>query len=155
MPIGPILDRPAQANAWQDDYIKRVAGSFMRVTGAPLLQSQTPGQGAWLGDFALLTHRGDDDGTLNYGNQFALNLWECGWEDFIGLPSAVTAPPEDRPSRAVAMQKVAQDNFVRGYSGRRISRKGRLFIIEDGIIWRLLDETGEAFGIGAWFKTVR
>ena len=52
------------------------------------------------------------------------------------------------------MQKVAQDNFVRGYSGRRISRKGRLFFIEDGVIWRLLDEQGEAFGLGAWFKTV-
>jgi hypothetical protein len=50
------------------------------------------------------------------------------------------------------MAKVAQDNFVRGYRGRRISRKGRLFFIEDGIIWRLLDETGEAFGVGAWFR---
>jgi hypothetical protein len=150
--LGPILDCPAQANAWQDAYIQRVAASFLRVTGAPLLETGLSGQGAWQGDFALLTHRGDPQATLNYGNAFALGLWECGWEEFTGLPSAVTAPPEDRASRAAAMAKVAQDNFVRGYRGRRISRKGRLFFIEDGIIWRLLDETGESFGVGAWFR---
>ena len=154
--LGPILARPDDANDYQDAYIQRVAASFARVTGAPLLlPSRTPGRDAWQGDYALLTHRGDADGTLNYANAFALNLWECGWDDFIGQPSAITAPPEDRPARAIAMQKVAQDNFVRGYSGRRISRKGRLFFIEDGVIWRLLDEQGEAFGLGAWFKTIR
>jgi len=155
MRIGPILDRPTDANFYQDAYIKSVAASFLRVTGAPLMGTGFSGQGVWQGDFALLTHRGDPDATLNYGNAFALRLWECDWQDFTGLPSTVTAPPEDRASRAVAMEKVAQDNFVRGYSGRRISCKGRLFFIEDGIIWRLLDETGEAFGVGAWFRTVR
>jgi len=155
MRIGPILARPDEGNFYQDAYIKSVAASFLRVTGAPLMETGLSGQGAWQGDFALLTHRGDPDATLNYGNAFALRLWECDWQDFTGLPSAVTAPPEDRASRAAAMEKVAQDNFVRGYSGRRISRKGRLFFIEDGIIWRLLDETGEAFGVGAWFRTVR
>lgn len=53
------------------------------------------------------------------------------------------------------MQKVARDNFVRGYSGRRISRKGRLFVIDDVTIWRLLDDNGHAFGVGAFFRTVR
>lgn len=154
MLTGPILDCPTDANDWQDVYIRRVADSFARVTGAPLLQ-RVSGRDAWQGDFALLTHRGDPAATLNYANRFALDLWECGWADFIGQPSEITAPPQDRAERAVAMQKVAKDNFVRGYRGQRISRKGRLFTIEDGVIWRLLDESGEAFGVGAWFKPVR
>jgi MEKHLA domain len=153
MPLGPVLDCPASANDWQDAYIRRVAASFARVTGAPLVEGALNGARAWFGDFALLTHRGDDKDTMNYGNAFALALWECGWDDFTGVPSEVTAPPEDRAERAIAMQKVVTDNFVRGYRGRRISRKGRLFTIEDGVIWRLMDETGEAFGVGAFFRS--
>ncbi len=155
MSIGPVLALPAEANFHQDAYIRCVADSFARVTGAPLLQSGLSGQGAWLGDFALLTHRGDDQAMLNYGNLFALRLWESSWAEFTTTPSAATAPPEDIGPRHAVMQKVARDNFVRGYSGRRISRKGRLFVIEDVTIWRLLDDDGEAFGVGAFFRTVR
>jgi hypothetical protein len=143
------------ANGYQDAYIRRMADSFARVTGAALPLQAQPARDAWFGDFALLSHRGDAAATLNYGNEFALRLWEYGWEDFTALPSEVTAPPDDRVSRAVAMQKVASDNFVRGYSGRRISATGRLFTITDGIIWRLLDADGTSFGVGAFFKSVR
>jgi hypothetical protein len=129
--LGPLFALLTEADDFQDAYIRRVTDSFARATGAPLPQSALSGQGAWLGDFALLTHRGDDQATLNYGNTFALGLWEASWEEFTTTPSAATAPPEDHASRGAVMQKVARDNFVRGYSGRRISRKGRLFIIED------------------------
>ena len=153
MSLGPVLARPAKANAYQDAYIKRVADSFARVTGAALPRSSGPG--VWRGEFALLTHRGDADATLNYGNAFALKLWEASWEEFTATPSAATAPPGDHGPRDAMMRKVARDNFVRGYTGRRISRKGRLFRIEDVTIWRLLDEKLEPFGVGAFFTTVR
>lgn len=155
MTLGPILALPTEANDFQDAYIRRVAASFARVTGAPLRPSGLSGRAFWLGDFALLTHRGDDQATLNYGNEFALRLWEASWAEFTATPSAATAPREDHTSRDAVMQKVARDNFVRGYSGRRISRKGRPFIIQDVTIWRLLDENGAAFGVGAVFSNVR
>ena len=91
---------------------------------------------------------------MNYGNAFALQLWEASWEEFTATPSAATAPPDNHGPRDAMMQKVAQDNFVRGYAGRRISRKGRLFVITDVTIWRLLDEK-QSFGVGAFFRTVR
>jgi len=153
--LGPILALPGEANAYHDAHIKRVAASFARVTGAPLFESGLSGQGAWFGDFALLTHRGDDQATLNYGNAFALGLWQCSWEEFTAMPSAATAPPEDHGARDILMRTVARDNFVRGYSGRRISRKGRLFRIEDVTIWQLLDDDGGSFGVGAFFKDSR
>jgi len=153
MSLGPILARPCEANAYHDDYIKRVADSFARVTGTTLPECSGPG--AWRGDFALLTHRGDADAILNYGNAFALHLWEASWEEFTVTPSAATAPPGDHGPRDAMMKKVARDNFVHGYCGRRISRKGRLFIIADVTIWRLLDDKLEPFGVGAFFKTVR
>ncbi len=46
-------------------------------------------------------------------------------------PSSATAPPEDRASRAELMARVAQDGFACHYTGRRISAKGRLFLIQD------------------------
>jgi hypothetical protein len=155
--IGPLLTHPCEANDYHSAHIRRVAGSYARVTGGSLeqeagLDGAAPGRSAWFGDFALLTHRGDEQATLNYGNAFALGLWECGWEEFVGLPSAVTAPPQDRDQRDAVLQAVAQDNFVRGYCGGRISRKGKLFRIENVTIWRLLDETGSAFGVGAFFR---
>lgn len=158
--LGPILALPGQANDYHDAYIRRVADSFARVTGSSLaeaagLDGGVPGRSAWFGDFALLTHRGDGQATLNYGNAFVLGLWECRWEEFAGLPSAATAPPQDHASRDAMMQAVARDKFVRGYSGRRVSRKGRLFRIENVTIWRLLDQTGGAFGVGAFFKSWR
>jgi hypothetical protein len=50
------------------------------------------------------------------------------------------------------MDKVARDNFVADYGGVRVSRTGRLFRIKNATVWRLLDETGGAFGVGAYFR---
>lgn len=149
---GPVLSHPDEANAYHEAYVRRVAASFARVTGAPLFESGVSGKDAWFGDFALLTHRGDDQATLNYGNAFALGLWQCSWDEFTAMPSSATAPPDDRAARDALMRTVARDNFVRGYSGRRVSRTGRLFRIEDATIWRLLDQDGGSFGVGAFFK---
>ena len=153
MVLGPILDRPGEDNDYQDIYIRRVAASFARVTGGRLpLDPIAPGRSAWLGDFALLTHRGDKLASLNYANRFALNLWECDWQDFAGMPSALTAPRQDRGPRDDLMQRVARDNFVSDYGGRRISAKGRLFEIRGATVWRLLEEDGTSFGVGAFFR---
>ena len=160
MATGPILDRPAARNHFHQAFIARIAEAFTRVTGTDFeeetgLPRGNLGEGAWSGDFALLTHRGDQQATLNYGNATALRLWECGWEEFVGLPSVATAPAEAVEARADMMQRVARDGFVRGYGGVRISRKGRLFRIENGIVWRLLEAAGESFGVGAFFSDYR
>jgi hypothetical protein len=155
MPIGPVLALPNAANGYQDAYIQRIADSFARVTGESLPLQAHPGRDAWFGDFALLTHRGDAAATLNYGNAFTLKLWEYGWEAFTTTPSAATAPARDHGPRDAMMAKVAHDNFVHGYSGRRISATGRLFVIDDVTIWRLLDADGTSFGVGAFFRSVR
>jgi hypothetical protein len=160
MSIGPSLSPPDAANAWQGAFVARVADSFARVTGRSLYQEAgfdpaAPGLAAWTGPFALLCHRGDAEATLNYGNQFVLHLWECGWGDLVTMPSAATAPPEDVAEREALMERVAREGFAAGYSGRRISRSGRLFRIENARVWRLLDASGENFGVGAFFRDFR
>ena len=160
MPIGPQLELPGEDNDYQDAFVTCVVESFARVTGRDLVQetgldSTQSGRGAWFGDFALLTHRGDERAMLNYGNVFALRLWECDWNSLVSSPSAATAPEGDHEARDHLLEKVAKDNFVSGYSGRRMSFKGRLFLIQDVTVWRLLDAAGTPFGVGAFFRHYR
>lgn len=151
---GPVLAAPGAENDFQNDFVQKVLASHRRVVGQPLL----PGLSAhdiWSGDFALLTHRGGAQAMLNYGNRFALDLWECDWDQFTATPSSATAPEDGRAERAAMMQQVVQGGFVRGYDGPRVSRRGRLFRIQDVTIWRLEDEKGDSFGIAAFFRQYR
>ena len=151
MNAGPVLAQPGKENDFQDAFIRRVLASHARVTGRPLLPGLAGGE-VWSGDFALLTHRGDPQAMLNYGNKFALDLWECDWDRFTAMPSSATAPEGDRAARQAMMHQVMRDGFVTGYEGRRISRTGRHFLIQDVTIWRLLEENVESFGVGAFFR---
>jgi hypothetical protein len=158
--LGPTLSMPGPDNDWQGDHVARLLAAFTRATGRDLaaemgLDAARLGQSAWGGDFALLSHRGDASATLNYGNRFALGLWELDWAAFTATPSAATAPEGDVAERSAVMDAVAARGYVGQYAGKRISATGRLFIIENAAIWRLVDDSGEPFGVAATFRTVR
>jgi hypothetical protein len=147
------MDQPAPANDFQSAFVTRVAESFVRVTGGNIgLDPAAPGRSAWGGDFALLCHT--PQAILMYANRFALGLWEMDWETMLVTPSRETAPEEDRATRAALLDEVARNGFIRNYTGRRVSRSGRLFLIENATVWTLRDELGAAFGTGAFFRSV-
>ena len=155
--IGPLLSIPDETNRFQTAFVEHVVAAYARVTGGDLiaeagLDPHNLGRSVWFGNFALLTHRGDAQAILNYGNEFVLRLWECDWPTFTATPSDKTTPPEDRARRNEAMEKVASTGFIKGYCGRRISYTGRLFLIKDVTIWRLLDGQGASFGVAAFFR---
>lgn len=97
---------------------------------------------------AVLCHDTSADPVFVFANLAAQELWERHWDDFIGWPSRLTAPPEHRGERA---QALAQDAVVRGYSGVRVSASGRLFRILDATVWPVVDETGQLRGQAATF----
>lgn len=153
--MGPSLTRPGEDNGYHAAYLARVVASFARVTGGSLgldPHDKDLGRKIYSADFALLTHRGDAEATLNYGNALALKLWDCDWERFTTTPSRATAPTDASLARDDLMARVAQNNFVTGTSGKRISATGRIFLIRNVTVWRLLDESGDAFGVGATFR---
>lgn len=154
MSFGPVLAAPGEENDFQDAFVQKVLASHLRVVGQPLLPGLR-GRDVWAGDYALLTHRGDANAVLNYGNRFALDLWECDWGQFTITPSSATAPQDGRAARQAMMQAVVRDGFVSGYEGERASRTGCAFLIQDVTIWRLLEESGESFGIAAFFRSYR
>jgi len=151
MSFGPVLAAPGEENDFQNTFVQQVLASHLRMVGKPLLAGLS-GRDAWSGDFALLTHRGDAQAVLNYGNRFALDLWECDWDQFTTTPSSATAPQQGRAERAAMMQQVVRDGFVCGYDGQRVSRTGLAFLIQDVTIWRLQDEKDESFGVAAFFR---
>ena len=151
------MSAPSAANAWQGAHVARVVAAFARVTGGDLvaeagLDPAALGRSAWEGNFALLTH--DTNAILTYGNRFALDLWEMDWETLVRTPSRETAPEEDRAARAQIMAAVDRDGFTRSYTGRRVSRSGKFFRIENATVFTLRDEEGAGFGTGAFFKSV-
>src|ERR1700753_2612256 len=134
MSVGPVLALPSEQNDYQSGFVVRVAGAFAQATGRRLIEEaeldpHALSKSAWHGDFALLTHRGGEQAVLNYGNAFALALWECDWDDFTATPSAATAPNEASAARDHLMEQVAANHFVSAYSGERVSRSGKRFVI--------------------------
>lgn len=113
---------------------------------------------AWLyreAPFALLAHGGHDDPLFIYANAAAQRLFEYSWDQIVGLPSRLSAPPAQRAARARLLQRVEREGLVRGYDGLRVSRNGRRFWIENATVWQLRDAAGRSAGLAALIPSWR
>ena len=102
--------------------------------------------------FPVLAHDGGPEPKLTYANAAALGLWDAPWDDLVGLPSRLTAPIAEQAERSLALNKAKSEDAIEGYSGIRISRKGRRFMIQNARIWTLWDEQQQACGQAASFS---
>jgi hypothetical protein len=89
------------------DWPTAIADSYRRLVGEPLCAPTE------LEDLpaVVLCHDDSVDPILVFANRAARDLWEA---PLVGMPSRLTAPPEQRTERAVAL---AGTGVVRGYSG--------------------------------------
>ena len=102
--------------------------------------------------FVVVSHGVQDDPILNYGNQTALKLWEMDIITLTSMPSRLTAETMHRDERAKLMERAARDGFVDDYRGIRISRSGKRFLIEQAVIWNLINASGCRVGQAATFS---
>ena len=102
--------------------------------------------------FVLVSHGTQADPILNYGNQAALTLWDISWEELTQMPSRLTAEAPNREERARLLERVTRDGFIDNYSGVRIGRTGRRFLITQATVWNLLSPDGAACGQAAMFS---
>jgi hypothetical protein len=138
----PIPDDP--------DFFALLNGSFERFVGRKL----TDKDAAWLyhrAPFVVLAHNTDPDPRFIYANKAAQACFEYGWDEFVTLPSRLSAEPALQAGRREAFERVERDGFVSAYSGIRIAKSGRRFRIEDTVIWRLVDSQGIHRGEAATF----
>lgn len=68
------------------------------------------------------------------------------------MPSRLSAEPVSREERARLLAEVSKNGFIDNYTGVRISRTGKRFLIEHAIVWNLLDEQGVYRGQAAMFR---
>ncbi len=130
--------------------------SYARLTGAPLVPRSA--DAAWLyrdAPFAVLAHDASTDPRFIYANKTAQICFGYSWDEFLALPSRLSAEPQDRAARQALLDAVARDGFHAGYRGVRVGKNGRRFLIEDGVVWELIDASGARHGQAATFATWR
>ena len=130
--------------------------SYARLVGAPLVP---PGKDAdWLyrdAPFVVIAHGADRDPKFIYANQVAQTCFEYSWQEFMTLPSRLSAEASDRAERQKLLDEVTRNGFLSGYRGLRVAKSGRRFIIEDGVVWELIDRAGLRHGQAATFLSWR
>ena len=102
--------------------------------------------------FVVVSHGMEGDPLLNYGNQVALELWELTWEKLITTPSQLTAEPINRAEREWMLEQARTSGYLDTYRGVRITSTGRRFLVENALIWNVVDAKGQRVGQAATFS---
>jgi hypothetical protein len=152
MPSSPPSDPALDERLWL------IASSYQRLSGKALLDDAPPDIGAlraaiWNAPRAIVAHGTEADPVFFYGNRLALQLFEMSFAEFARLPSRLSAEPLAQQARDALLARVAQQGYVDDYSGMRIAKSGKRFMIADGTVWNLDDENGVRQGQAAVFVT--
>ncbi|HEY8119544.1 MAG TPA: MEKHLA domain-containing protein [Methylophilaceae bacterium] len=102
--------------------------------------------------YAVASHDTQADPIFNYANQQAQQLFGMSWDEIIGLPSRYSAEPMNREERALLLGRVSRHGYVDDYTGIRIAKDGRRFMIRNATVWNLLDVTGAYCGQAALIR---
>jgi hypothetical protein len=126
------MDVSESMTAWGEiSLISLLTESFMKYTGAPLVPAGLTGTSAaqWLYNarFGLLAHDTAADPRFIYANLTAQRLFEYDWDEFVGMPSRLSAVGDDRDTRQAFMQAVLERGYASGYQGVRVAKSGRRF----------------------------
>ena len=136
------------------DFFHLITNSYARIVGRPLVAAN---QDAWWlynhAPFAVLAHNADPDPRFTYANRTAQSCFEYSWGEFTALPSRLSTEAPERTERQELLDAVTRDGFASGYQGIRISKSGRRFRIEDGIVWQLIGADGLPHGQAATFSS--
>lgn len=138
--------------------LQLMVNSYERLTGKTLLP-ETPTDIAarcaaiWSAPRAIVAHGTEDDPIFFYANRLALQCFEMDFAEFTKLPSRLSADPMAQAQRVKLLQQVTQQGYIADYSGLRIAKSGRRFMITATTVWNLLDETGRHHGQAAVFET--
>lgn len=134
--------------------LRLIDESYRRWTGQPL----GPPQGSpderhrWLHEsapFMLLAHDNSTDHYFIYANHTAQQTFGYSFEEFLRIPSRLSAAPEERAERTLLIRQVEAAGITRGYTGIRVKKSGALFRIRDCVLWMIRDEQGRTTGMAA------
>lgn len=149
------LEPPGDSNQFHQAHVALLLDSYQRLLERPLLKmaaGQSPAQQLFNADFALLSHNADSDPLFNYGNRTALELFELSWDELIGMPSRFSAEQVNREERERLLAEVSSKGFIDNYSGVRIAKSGKRFLIRQAVVWNVYDSQRRYCGQAACFS---
>lgn len=141
-------DKIAWAQILLESFRHWTGRSLIDRRGSPEVQARA----LFDAPFVVVSHDSQADPILNYGNRVALALWAMDWEEFSRTPSRHTAEPVDRAERERMLAEADARGFFADYRGVRISKNSRRFLVEDAIVWNLVDAEGRKCGQAATFS---
>ncbi|MBT5292158.1 MAG: MEKHLA domain-containing protein [Cellvibrionales bacterium] len=143
---------PHLNTAFYQQHAINLCYSYQQLLNKPLIQMSHKGtliNQLFNAPFALLSHGLEDDPIFNFGNQAALSLFEYNWDTFTQLPSRLSAKPIDQVERQRLLDAVSQHGYIDNYAGIRIAASGREFLIENAVVWNVIDKNGSYCGQAA------
>lgn len=102
-------------------------------------------------DFIVAAHGTQADPIFNYGNQKALDIWELTWQEFIQTPSRKTAEAIEQQERDRLLAETTKKGYSR-FSTIRITKTGKRFKINNGIVWNVIDDQQKYQGQAAVYS---
>jgi|SRR5688572_2453449 hypothetical protein len=130
-----------------DSYRRWIGSELLGRSAVPELQARALFEAAMV----VVSHGTEADPVLNYGNQTALDLWEMSWEQLVKTPSRLTAEPVNRGERDRMLEEARLRGYIATYRGVRITRTGRRFLVEDALIWNVINSCDQRIGQAASF----
>jgi hypothetical protein len=150
------MDYPSEINNFLLEHAGIIRNSYRQLLGKELIpEAQTNEQFARLlfyAPFTIISHDTEIDPVFNYANLKALELFELGWEELTRLPSRLSAEAANQAKRDRLLAEVTSKGYIDCYSGIRVSKTGKRFLIKNAVIWNLRDEYCRYKGQAACFK---
>lgn len=101
--------------------------------------------------FVVVSHGTEDDPIFNYANLKAQELWKLDWNEFVNLPSRLSAEQVQEEERKKVLNEAERNGYISNYSGIRISNESKKFRIEETTLWNIIDKQGKYLGQAAMF----
>ena len=151
-----VMTSPPWMNATIVEWTQQLLDSHRHWIGRELIERhgdhEFQARALFHSSMVVVSHGTEADPLLNYGNQAALDLWELTWEQLLNMPSRLTAEPVNRAEREWLLEQARRRGFIDTYRGVRISGTGRRFLVENALIWNVLDAGQQPIGQAATFS---
>lgn len=137
------------------EMLQRIDKSYahwMKGETIPVPQTEVNHKYDWLhmeAPFGLLVHNAMNDPIFIYANNTAQKIFNYTLDEFLMLPSRLSAANTEQSDRNRLLQEVEDYGISQGYTGDRINKQGEKFHISKGSVWKILDNSQKRIATAA------
>jgi len=137
---------PTEDNRFQLKHADLLKRNYRRLLGKDLIadvgSDEQFARALFHAPFAVVSHNTAAEPIFNYANLTALRLFAMDWDEFIQLPSKLSAEPVNQAERQRLLAEVTAKGYINNYQGVRIAKTGQRFLIKNAVVWNLVDDAG-------------